>query len=273
MEELYVAVGLAAAALLFCAALCLACCHHRKKHPLMPLLQKTSYAHRGLHDSATPENSLAAFKKAVDNGFGIELDVQLSADGQVMVFHDYTLVRMTGADGKLSEKTAEELKELNLNCTDETIPLLTEVLELVDGKVPLLVELKGENANTHLCGKVHELIREYNGYYVVESFNPLLIHSYKKLSPSTPCGLLITKFSKDRGISPLNLILDWMALNFLSKPDFIAFDHRYKKISLSLCRQIYRLPEMTWTIRDEEVYNSIQEGKCAIFEGFIPKSK
>ena len=233
----------------------------------------TDYAHRGLHDSNSPENSLAAFKQAVHAGFGIELDVQLSADGQVMVFHDYTLVRMTGADDKLSEKTADELTELKLNGTDESIPLLSEVLEAVGGKVPLLVELKGENTNTHLCGKVHELMREYNGYYVVESFNPLLIHSYKKLSPSTPCGLLITKFTKDRGISALNLILDWMALNFLSKPDFIAFDHRYKKVSLSLLRHIYRLPEMTWTIRNKEVYDSLPEGKCAIFEGFIPESK
>jgi len=99
------------------------------------------YAHRGLHGGGVPENSLAAFKKAVDSGHGIELDLQLSADGEVMVFHDYTLVRITGESGLLSERSAEELRSLRLSGTDEHIPTLREVLELVDGRVPLLVEI------------------------------------------------------------------------------------------------------------------------------------
>lgn len=233
----------------------------------------SDYAHRGLHDAATPENSVAAFKKAVDAGFGIELDVQLSSDGEVMVFHDYTLDRMIGIQGKLSEAPADELHRLKLNGTDETIPYLKQVLELVNGKVSLLVELKGENTNTELCNKVSELMKDYKGYYTVESFNPLLIHSYKKCSPDTLCGLLITKVTKDRGFNPLNLILDCMALNCITKPDFIAYDHRYNKLSVSLCRNIYHLPEMSWTIRDEDAYNSVPQGTNAIFEGFIPVKK
>ena len=121
------------------------------------------YAHRGLHGEGVPENSLAAFKKAVENGHGIELDLQLSADGEVMVFHDYTLKRMTGEAGLLSEKTAEELRSLRLAGTDEHIPTLREVLELVDGQVPLLVELKGENLSAALPPKADEIRSSLRG--------------------------------------------------------------------------------------------------------------
>ncbi|MBQ5791548.1 MAG: glycerophosphodiester phosphodiesterase, partial [Clostridia bacterium] len=121
------------------------------------------YAHRGLHGNGVPENSLLAFGEAVKKGFGIELDVQLSADGVVMVFHDYTLIRMTGKEEKLKNLTAEELQALSLAGTEQTIPTFREVLELVDGKVPLLVELKGEDLNSALCPKVAELLQEYQG--------------------------------------------------------------------------------------------------------------
>ena len=113
----------------------------KKTKPTEVLL--CDYAHRGLHKEGVPENSLAAFEDACRAGFGIELDVQLSHDGEVMVFHDYTLIRMTGCDKKLCELDAKELMTLTLAGTDQTIPTLKQVLALVDGRVPLLVELKG----------------------------------------------------------------------------------------------------------------------------------
>ena len=101
------------------------------------------YAHRGLHNDEIPENSLAAFEAACEAGHGIELDIQLSKDGEVMVFHDYTLIRMTGKEGKVCDYTAAELKSTSLKGTDQTIPTFAEVLDLVNGRVPILVELKG----------------------------------------------------------------------------------------------------------------------------------
>ena len=113
---------------------------------------KCDYAHRGLHDDSAPENSLQAFENACRAGYGIELDVQLSRDGVVMVFHDYSLLRMTGCDKKLSELDATELTALSLKNTAETIPTFEQVLSLVDGRVPLLVELKGVDPGVFSIG-------------------------------------------------------------------------------------------------------------------------
>ena len=127
------------------------------------------YAHRGLHslgyldgrEGNVPENSLAAFELACQKGFGIELDIQLSRDGVVMVFHDYTLVRMTGCDKKLCELDADELTKLSLAGTDQKIPTFEQVLGLIDGRVPILVELKGEDLNTDLCKKAADMLSKY----------------------------------------------------------------------------------------------------------------
>ena len=139
----------------------------------------TNYAHRGLWGGTIPENSLSAFENAVKNGFGIELDVQLSKDDVVMVFHDYSLKRMTGTEGDLKDFTKDQLKELSLLSTNEKIPTFEEVLQVVDGKIPLLIELKGENLDNSLCPKVARILENYKGEYCVESFNPLLIKDIK----------------------------------------------------------------------------------------------
>ena len=111
------------------------------------------YAHRGLHGNGIPENSRAAFSRACERGVGIELDVQLSRDGEVMVFHDATLVRMTEVEKKVCELDRADLQTLSLAQSEWTIPTFREVLALVNGRVPILVELKGENVDTSLCGK------------------------------------------------------------------------------------------------------------------------
>lgn len=227
------------------------------------------YAHRGLHGSGIPENSLSAFENAVNNGFGIELDVQLSKDGKVMVFHDYSLLRMTGCDKNLSELTLDELKALCLSGTIEKIPTFEEVLSLVNGRVPLLVELKGENFDSSLCGKTAEILKNYKGDYCVESFNPLLIKKMKSFLPDAFYGQLYTNVCRDkRRRSVLNVILTLMALNFLSRPDFIAYNkYDRKSIPVLIATRFFKAYKFVWTTKNEEEYQSAKNlGECPIFE-------
>lgn len=227
------------------------------------------YAHRGLHNNEIPENSLLAFKTAVDNGYGIELDVQLSSDGVVMVFHDYSLKRMTGLEEKLSKLTLEELKFLSLANTEQKIPTLKEVLTLVDGKVPLLVELKGENLDSSLCPKVAELLKEYKGDYCIESFNPLLLKQMRKYLPNAYYGQLYTNVCRDKKkYSILNILLTGMFFNFLAKPNFIAFNKKDRNsLPVKITTKFYKAPKFVWTvINSEEIDFAKQNGEYPIFE-------
>ncbi len=227
------------------------------------------YAHRGLHGKDVPENSLQAFEKAVQAGYGIELDVQLSSDGEVMVFHDYNLVRMTGKDAKLASLTGEELRALSLGGTEQTIPTFLQVLELVDGRVPLLVELKGESLNADLCPKVAALLKDYKGPYCVESFNPLLVKSIKKHLPGVYCGQLYTNVCRDKKkYSALNLILTVMAFNFLAGPNFIAYNCKDRKsLAVRLACGLYRAPRFVWAGKTREELDLAHKlGEHPIFE-------
>lgn len=227
------------------------------------------YAHRGLHGNGVPENSLEAFELACRNGYGIELDVQLSRDGEVMVFHDYTLVRMTGVDKKLCELDADELCTLSLGGTEQKIPTFKQVLALVDGRVPILVELKGENLDTALCPKVAGMLRAYSGDYCIESFNPLLIKDMKKHLPDSYRGLLYTNVCRDKKKKTLlNIIISGMMLNFLGRPDFIAYNKLDRNSFLvKLTTKFYHAPKFVWTVKnDEELADAHAHGECPIFE-------
>ncbi len=227
------------------------------------------YAHRGLHGNGVPENSLAAFELACEAGYGIELDIQLSADGEVMVFHDYTLARMTDCDKKLCELTAAELKELRLADTEQKIPTLREVLALVDGRVPILVELKGENFDTALCPKAAEILKDYKGSYCIESFNPLLVRGMKKLMPERFCGLLYTNAVRDKKkASLLNVVITAMALNFICKPNFISYNEKDRgAFPVKLSTAFYKTPKFIWTINSRESFDKAHElGEYPIFE-------
>ena len=227
------------------------------------------YAHRGLHNDSVPENSLAAFEAACRAGHGIELDIQLSKDGEVMVFHDYTLIRMTGKEGKVCEYTAAELKSTSLMGTDQTIPTFAEVLDLVKGRVPILVELKGEDLNAALCPKAAALLREYKGDYCIESFNPMLIRSMRRELPDAWYGQLYTNVCKDKKkISVLNILLTLMAFNFLARPDFIAYNYLYRDtLPVRLTTKVYTAPKFIWTVRDKSELNRAHDlGECPIFE-------
>ena len=243
----------------------------KKTKPNKALL--CDYAHRGLHNGKdAPENSLAAFERACRAGYGIELDVQLSRDGKVMVFHDYTLVRMTGCDKKLCELNAEELTSLTLGSSDQTIPTFEEVLALVDGRVPLLVELKGEDFDTSLCAKVADLLRNYRGLYCLESFNPLLIGNMKKQFPEAFCGLLYTNVCRDKKKnSALNMALTAMALNVVARPDFIAFNKADRdSFPVKITTKFYGAPKFVWTVNThEELDTAHKNGEMPIFENIF----
>ena len=227
------------------------------------------YAHRGLHGNGVPENSLQAFELACQNGYGIELDVQLSRDGVVMVFHDYTLIRMTGCDKKLCELDAEELKSLRLDGTDQTIPTFKEVLDLVDGRVPLLVELKGESTNASLCAPVAEILKSYKGDYCVESFNPMLVRAIKEEIPGVYCGQLYTNVVRDKKKkSALNIILTCMALNCLARPDFIAYNTLDRdSFPVKVTTGFFKAPKFVWTVKSREGLELAHSlGEYPIFE-------
>lgn len=264
MEALWITLAvLGSLCVLLCMLYLLVLIRPRRAKGMDRLL--VDYAHRGLFDGAIPENSLPAFDAAAREGFGIELDVQLSRDGEVMVFHDATLVRMTGDERKLSELTVAELKELRLQGGEERIPTFREVLALVDGRVPLLVELKGENYDTSLCPKVAALLREYRGPYCVESFNPLLLRGIGRELPEVPRGLLYTNVCRDKKRrSLLNLALTGMLLNVLASPSFIAYNKKDRdSFPVRITTRWFRAPRFVWTVQAEDAR---VEGECNIFE-------
>lgn len=233
------------------------------------------YAHRGLHDNGTdaPENSLRAFRRAVEAGFGIELDVQLSKDGVPVVFHDFTLKRGCGAEGKVCEHTFEELQQHRLWGTDQKVPKLEEVLELVDGRVPLIVELKAESIDIGVCGAADKLLSEYKGMYCVESFNPLAMLWYRRHRGRIFRGQLSDAFLKEgEYVGVLYFLLQNLLMNWLSKPDFIAYNCKYPQIlSRRLCRSLYGSKAAAWTVRSREQMEEARGNfDIFIFEGFRP---
>ncbi len=233
------------------------------------------YAHRGLHDnrSDAPENSLRAFEKAVDAGFGIELDIQLSKDRVPVVFHDYTLKRICGVEGKVEDYTFEELQKFRLCGSDQRIPKFEEVLKLVDGQVPLIVEFKIERTNLALCPIADKLLRGYKGMYCIESFNPAGVYWYRKHHGEVVRGQLSDAFLKEgKYVGILYFVLQNLLLNFLAKPDFVAYNHKYPKVlSRRLCRNFYHNTAAAWTIKSEgELEKSREHFDIFIFDSFVP---
>jgi glycerophosphoryl diester phosphodiesterase len=250
-----------------------------KRNPKSDQLNGWFYAHRGLHDnnSEAPENSLRAFQKAVEQGYGIELDVQLTKDLVAVVLHDYHLKRTCGRDVKVSELTYDELAKFTLFQSKEKIPTLREVLDLVEGKVPLIIELKIPWTASALCTVVSELLRNYKGLYCIESFNPFGLIWYKQHQPDVVRGQLATDFIKEKvaGNKLQYFLLKHLLLNFLSKPDFIAYHHVYKTgLSFTICRKLFHVKTVAWTIQSQEELDRCKDYyELFIFDSFIPKVK
>lgn len=236
------------------------------------------YAHRGLFDNDTeaPENSLNAIRKAVENGYGIEFDVQLSKDQIPVVFHDPTLKRMCGIEGNVWEYTLDELRQFKLKDSEETIPTLEEVLEVVGGKVPLIIEYKLDVVSTKVCELANEILTNYEGVYCIESFHPWAVKWYKENRPDILRGQLSEDYSTNPGkYKGVHFwVMKHLLTNFLTRPDFIAYNHEHSYVfSRKVCSAMGALP-VAWTIRSQEAYeNAKPQYKLFIFDSCIPVDK
>jgi glycerophosphoryl diester phosphodiesterase len=236
-------------------------------------LKRLPIAHRGLHNSQAPENSLAAFQRAVEAGYGIELDVQLSADGHVVVFHDYNLKRMTGLDREVKDLDWPQLKELQLAGTDEGIPLFKDVLALVRGRTPLLIEIKNDGKTGRLEKTVIEELRGYAGEFAIQSFNPFVLLYFRKHAPGIVRGQLSGPF-KGQNLSLIKvLVLKYLLLNFLSRPAFVSY--ATGALPQWFARRLRRkgLYLLAWVVSDVNEYDqAVKIFDNVIFEDFsVPK--
>jgi glycerophosphoryl diester phosphodiesterase len=227
-------------------------------------------AHRGLHtaDKSVPENSLAAFTAAVDAGYGIELDIQLSRDGEVVVFHDDTLDRVCGVHGRVDGLDWAELRALPLHQTDQRIPLLAEVLALVDGRTPLIIELKTCKNWRGLCQKAWAILRRYDGDICVESFDPRIVWMFRRHVPGLLRGQLAAPpDAMGRGIK--GVLVGLGLANCIGRPHFIAYRKGRRPLSVRLAMKFAM--RVLWTIRPDDDYDRLEdEHDCLIFEFYRP---
>lgn len=248
----------------------------RTGHAGLADLQDWKYAHRGLHGDGAPENSMEAFRRAVEAGYGAELDVHLLADGELAVIHDSLLQRTTGREGRIEDLTAGMLQGYKLEGTDFTIPLLRDVLLTFNAKTPLIIELKPVGNNIgELCRKTCELLDTYNGVYCVESFDPRCIRWLRVNRPDIIRGQLTEDYfrSAQSKLPPfIKFVMKHQMLNFWSMPDFVAYRYADRNtISNVICRKFWKLQGVTWTLKNQqELDTAVSEGWLPIFEGFRP---
>ena len=248
----------------------------RTGHEGLEKLRGWNYAHRGLHSDGVPENSLAAFRAAVEHGYGAELDVHLLKDGGLAVIHDSKLQRTTGKEGKVEELTTADLANYPLEGTTETIPTFAEVLKVFSGKTPLIIELKPEGGNhAALCEAACKAMEGYEGIWCMESFDPRCVLWLKQNRPDIIRGQLAEnslKYPKNKLPIPLKVVLSYHLENFLCKPDFVAYDYPTRKtLSNTICRKLWKMEGVTWTLRSRESYDeAVRDGWIPIFESFIP---
>lgn len=220
----------------------------RSRRAELERLGAVPFAHRGLHGGALVENSAGAIAAAVGRGFGVELDVQLSRDGEAMVFHDYELDRLTSGRGPVAALTAAELQATRLDRCDEAMPRLAEALAIVGGRTPLLIEVKSPDRQVgRLCAAVAGAVADYEGPVAAMSFNPQVGAWLARHSPRLLRGLIVTESGR-RGLRgrierPLAL---WRA-----RADFLAYDIRDLPSSFAGAARRRGLPVYTWTVRSE----------------------
>ncbi len=232
------------------------------------------FAHRGLHNSKRAENSMSAFAAAVKAGYGIELDVRLSSDGVLVVHHDDSLGRVAHGEGLVKEHTAEELTQMKLLKTEDTVPLLCDVLAMVDGRVPLLIEIKEDAGDSSVSEALADMLTCYDGDYIIESFNPLSLRTVRKKLPHATVGILSQRYMEYEPYKkPLYFLLQALLLNRVAAPAFIAYDHHHwSSLSLRIAR-LLGASTLAWTVRSkEEERIAYKHGfDTVIFESFIPK--
>ena len=230
-------------------------------------------AHRGLHNKEIPENSLTALQNAIDHDYAIEFDLHPLEDGTPVLFHDETLKRMTGEDGYIKKvKDTKELKKLRLLGTEEKIPTLKEALKLVNGQVPLLIEIKDYNINGEFESAIWEVLKDYTGEYAIMSFNPYSVKWFRVNQPNVIRGQLSCFFKDEKSIGRvLKFALKRMLLNKkVSQPHFIAY--KYDEIPNKYIKKFKHLPLLAWPVPSQQDYMRVAK-HCdnIIFEYFDPK--
>ena len=282
----------AAAAILICAWL-FAVMPRMFHKPDMSGLSSRLVAHRGLHSNLpdpetgmvpAPENSMEAFRRAVEAGYGIELDVHRTKDDKLVVFHDFTPDRMcgeaaiaAGITGTIEQYTSGELTKLALSGGPQTIPLFSDVLKLVDARVPLIVEIKSEDRDMRVCELTDSLLRAYKGAYCVESFNPYVVQWFRKHHNTVCRGQLSEEFLRDpklrrSGKRVMYFFMQNLLFNILTRPDFIAYNHLHKSnLSRRICYFLFHGKAAAYTIKSrQQLDESANDFDVFIFDSFVP---
>ena len=243
------------------------------KKERLELLKAARYAHRGLHQKPQiAENSMTAFRHAVSKGYGIELDVHLTADGKLAVLHDSSLKRTCKVDLKIEDITLKEAQNFPLEAGDDRIPEFEKVLKLVDGKVPLVIELKTAGKNhRQLTDRVMKALSGYRGSYCVESFNPAVVRYLKQKYPDVVRGQLAGALNKEKKTLSTweDFLLKNLLVNLAGEPDFVAY--RFQDRQERAFRR-FKGAKFSWTITSYEDMKICEEmGAAPIFERFDPK--
>jgi glycerophosphoryl diester phosphodiesterase len=237
-------------------------------------LKEDQIAHRGLHtkDLSVPENTISAFRLAIEKGYSIEFDINILKDGQVVVFHDHDLKRCFGIDKSLEQLSYGDIKDLSYKSGDH-IPLLSEVLDFVDGKTNLLIELKPQGDVVKLCEAFLKIIDDYKGTYAVFSFHPSVVYYLKKHRPNIIRGQISEFFKDNQDLSKtMKYLMKRLAFNRFTKPDFVSYGiydmpnkylDKYKKRGLTI---------ISYAARTQEDFDFVKAHyDNVVFEYFIPK--
>jgi len=233
-----------------------------------------TFAHRGLYekDQTVPENSLAAFRAAAEAGYGVELDVQLTRDKQIVVFHDDTLLRACGVDARVDAYSFEELQQMRLFGTEHTIPLFSEVLDTIAGRIPMIVELKTGGDVGTLCRLTREMLLTYGGAYCVESFDPHIVRWFYRNAPEVLRGQLSEQMRYSIKGLPwhLSFVASRLLMNCLTHPQFIAYRVGKKPLLVRLSEAMGAM-RVAWTARPEDDHDKLtQQYDAIIFEHYRP---
>ena len=218
--------------------------------PAPAWLVATPIAHRGLHDETRPENSLIAIEAALQRGFPVEIDVQVSADGRAVVFHDWNLLRLTGFDARVKMISSAEIAKLRLAGGSERIPLLEDVLDLIRGRQAVIIEIKNRKRPCALEPAVSRILRNYQGDVAIHSFNPFSLGWFRRNHPGLCRGQISCSFDTDDMAGWKKNILARYGMNWMSRPHFIS--HHWKQLPAivpALLRRLIRMPLLTWTVR------------------------
>ena len=217
-------------------------------------------AHRGLFDRVKiPENSMLAFDKALEKGYSIEVDVNMTQDGYIVVFHDNSLKRMTGIKNDITTMTLSEIKKFKLLGTENKIPTFEDVLLQVSGKVPILIEVKPNSKYKELMEKLINLLEKYNGKYSIQSFDPRIVYWLKKNMPQISRGQISSKNIREVKSRILKILLGKMVFNVITKPNFISYQY------LSINEKFYKKQKnkgrevIAWTLKNKEDYEKIRD--------------